>query len=130
MKTDRVDLEKLLRMLVRFHVGDQGVWSVVRVHGAGVEDRVNFQRMYDVKERVLPEWVDTTPPPAEEARRIFMELSVLFRRGKPIGWVRGPYRGDRMIMVFTQEIYHSTTNVTVFDSSCPFHASRPFSGST
>ena len=26
-----------------------------------VADRVNFQRVYDVRERVLPEWVDTTP---------------------------------------------------------------------
>ncbi len=38
-----------------------------------VADRVNFQRVYDVKERVLPEWVDTTPVPAEEARRFCLE---------------------------------------------------------
>ncbi len=38
-----------------------------------VTDRVNFQRVYDVKERVLPEWVDTTPVPAEEARRFCLE---------------------------------------------------------
>lgn len=37
-----------------------------------VADRVNFQRVYDVKERVLPEWVDTTTVPAEEARRFCM----------------------------------------------------------
>jgi uncharacterized protein YcaQ len=36
-------------------------------------DRVNFQRVYDVKERVLPEWVDTTPLPDEEARRFCLE---------------------------------------------------------
>jgi uncharacterized protein YcaQ len=29
--------------------------------------------VYDVKERVLPEWVDTTPLPAEEARRFNLE---------------------------------------------------------
>jgi uncharacterized protein len=29
--------------------------------------------VYDVKERVLPEWVDTTPVPAEEARRFCLE---------------------------------------------------------
>lgn len=38
-----------------------------------VADRLNFQRVYDVKERVLPEWVDTTPVPAGEARRFCLE---------------------------------------------------------
>lgn len=38
-----------------------------------VADRVNFQRVYDVKARVLPEWTDTTPVPAEEARRFCLE---------------------------------------------------------
>jgi hypothetical protein len=39
-----------------------------------VADRaVGFQRVYDVKERVLPEWVDTTPVPAEAARRFCLE---------------------------------------------------------
>ncbi|MCA9909506.1 MAG: YcaQ family DNA glycosylase [Anaerolineae bacterium] len=38
-----------------------------------VADRVNFQRVYDVKERVLPEWVDTTPVTALEARRFCLE---------------------------------------------------------
>ncbi len=38
-----------------------------------VAERVNFQRVYDVKERVLPEWVDTTPVAAEEARRFCLE---------------------------------------------------------
>jgi uncharacterized protein YcaQ len=38
-----------------------------------VADRVNFQRVYDVKERVLPEWVDTTPVSAETARRFCLE---------------------------------------------------------
>lgn len=38
-----------------------------------VADRVNFQRVYDVKERVLPAWVDTTPVPDEEARRFCLE---------------------------------------------------------
>lgn len=38
-----------------------------------VADRVAFQRVYDVKERVLPEWVDTTPVPDAEARRFCLE---------------------------------------------------------
>jgi hypothetical protein len=36
VKTDRVDLEKLLRMLIRFHAGDQ---DVQRSRAAGVERR-------------------------------------------------------------------------------------------
>jgi len=38
-----------------------------------VAERVNFQRVYDVKERVLPGWVDTTPVPDEAARRFCLE---------------------------------------------------------
>jgi uncharacterized protein YcaQ len=36
-------------------------------------DRVNFQRVYDVRERVLPEWVDTTPVDPDTARRFCLE---------------------------------------------------------
>jgi uncharacterized protein YcaQ len=38
-----------------------------------VADRVNFQRVYDVRERVLPGWVDTTPVDPDEARRFCLE---------------------------------------------------------
>lgn len=38
-----------------------------------VAERVNFQRVYDVKERVLPAWVDTTPIPDATARRFCLE---------------------------------------------------------
>ena len=38
-----------------------------------VAERVNFHRVYDVRERVLPEWVDTTPVAADEARRFCLE---------------------------------------------------------
>jgi transposase len=43
-KTDRIDMEKLLRMLIRYHAGDEAVWSVVRVPGAGAEDRRQLHR--------------------------------------------------------------------------------------
>lgn len=33
---------------------------------AMIADRPNFQRVYDLRERVLPEWVDTTEPTYEE----------------------------------------------------------------
>lgn len=38
-----------------------------------VADRVNFQRVYDVRERVLPDWVDAVPADSEEGRRFCVE---------------------------------------------------------
>ena len=38
-----------------------------------VAERVSFQRVYDVRERVLPEWVDTTPVDPDEGRRWCLE---------------------------------------------------------
>ena len=43
-KTDRLDLEKLLQMLVRYHLGDKRVWSVVQVPGVAAEDARQLQR--------------------------------------------------------------------------------------
>ncbi len=44
-----------------------------------VDRRDNFQRVYDLTERVLPSWADTTLPPEEELRRhvILRSLSAL-----------------------------------------------------
>jgi uncharacterized protein len=42
-----------------------------------VAQRVNFQRVYDVRERVLPEWVDTTPITPDEGRRFCLEQAGL-----------------------------------------------------
>lgn len=42
-----------------------------------VADRANFQRVYDVTERVLPAWVDTTPVDADAARRFCLEQAAL-----------------------------------------------------
>lgn len=39
--------------------------------------RVNFRRYYDLTERVLPGWVDTTPPSWEEMVRHHLERAVL-----------------------------------------------------
>ncbi len=41
-----------------------------------IADRANFQRVYDLRERVLPEWVDTNEPSREEANRYYVEQSV------------------------------------------------------
>lgn len=43
-KTDRIDLEKLLRMLIRYHAGDKKVWSVVRVPSVEAEDHRQLHR--------------------------------------------------------------------------------------
>ena len=41
-----------------------------------IRNRVNFQRVYDLRERVLPAWVDRRAPDAEEARRALLEISL------------------------------------------------------
>src|SRR5512143_3700406 len=38
-----------------------------------IADRVNFQRVYDLTERVLPVWVDTTEPSVDERDRFWIE---------------------------------------------------------
>jgi uncharacterized protein YcaQ len=38
-----------------------------------IADRVNFQRVYNLTERVLPKWVDMTEPNAEERDRFWVE---------------------------------------------------------
>ena len=41
-----------------------------------IANRVSFQRVYDLAERVLPDWVDATEPTMEESRRHFVEHAV------------------------------------------------------
>lgn len=41
-----------------------------------ITDRVNFQRVYDLAERVLPDWVDTNEAAAEAADRHHVEQAV------------------------------------------------------
>ena len=41
-----------------------------------VSSRVNFQRVYDLTERVLPDWTDTTEPTQAETLRYLLERSV------------------------------------------------------
>ncbi len=42
-----------------------------------ITNRVNFQRVYDLTERVLPDWVDTAPPTAEERDRYWVEQGLI-----------------------------------------------------
>lgn len=41
-----------------------------------IANRINFQRIYDVPERVLPAWVDREEPPAEQAMKRLLEVSM------------------------------------------------------
>lgn len=43
-KSDRVDVRKLLSMLLRYYAGERTVWSVVRVPTVGEEDRRQLHR--------------------------------------------------------------------------------------
>jgi uncharacterized protein len=45
-----------------------------------IANRIKFQRVYDLTERVLPEWVDRTEPTAQERNRFWVE-----RGAKAIG---------------------------------------------
>jgi transposase len=47
-KTDRMDVEKLVRQLVRYWRGERGVWSVVRVPSPEAEDRRQLHRALEV----------------------------------------------------------------------------------
>jgi uncharacterized protein len=42
-----------------------------------ITNRVNFQRVYDLTEHVLPSWVDTAPPTSEERDRYWVEQGLI-----------------------------------------------------
>jgi transposase len=54
-KTDRIDVRKLLHKLLRYHGGEQLVWSVVNVPSEEAEDGRQLHRELDVlkKERIM-----------------------------------------------------------------------------
>ena len=41
-----------------------------------ISNRVNFQRVYDIRDRVLPEWVDRSEPTEDEAYNRLLNLSL------------------------------------------------------
>jgi len=43
-KTDRLDVGKLLTMLIRYHLGERQVWRVVNIPDTGVEDSRQLHR--------------------------------------------------------------------------------------
>ena len=52
-----------------------------------IANRINFQRIYDVRERVLPAWVDTKEPPEPEACKRLLEISLRSLGACPPGQV-------------------------------------------
>jgi uncharacterized protein YcaQ len=54
-----------------------------------IADRIKFQRVYDLTERVLPAWVDRTEPTAEERERFWVELGA-----RALGVCRPRHAGD------------------------------------
>lgn len=57
--------------------------------------RVNFQRVYDLRERVLPSWHDGLLPPLEEARRALALKAVRALGVTTARWVADYFRTDR-----------------------------------
>ena len=41
-----------------------------------IANRINFQRIYDIRRRVLPDWVDESEPSEEEALKRLLEISL------------------------------------------------------
>jgi transposase len=50
-KTDRLDVGQLLSMLIRYHNGDEKVWSVVHVPSVEAEDHRHLHRQLDTLKR-------------------------------------------------------------------------------
>jgi uncharacterized protein len=66
-----------------------------------IADRVKFQRVYDLTERVLPKWVDTSEPTVEERDRFWVE-----RGAKTLGVCTARQAGDFSWMKVTRSKPH------------------------
>ncbi len=62
-----------------------------------IADRVKFQRAYDLTERLLPKWVDTSEPTVEERDRFWVE-----RGAKALGVCTARQAGDYTWMKVTK----------------------------
>lgn len=71
-KTDRLDVAKLLEMLVRYHLGETRVWSVVRVPRVEEEDRRQLDR-------------ELTTAKKDRNRIVCRIRSLLFTQGIQVG---------------------------------------------
>jgi uncharacterized protein YcaQ len=69
-----------------------------------IADRAKFQRVYDLTERVLPEWVDTKEPTVEERDLFWVE-----RGAKSLGIFSARQAGDYTWMKVTRSRPHIET---------------------
>ncbi len=53
-----------------------GLEHLYDVGTLAISNRINFQRIYDVRERVIPEWVDRREPTEKEALKRLLEISL------------------------------------------------------
>ena len=69
-----------------------------------IADRAKFQRVYDLTERVLPDWVDLKEPTVEERDRFWVE-----RGAKSLGICSARQAGDYTWMKVTRSRPHTAT---------------------
>lgn len=83
--------------------GQKGTWwnwkiekqVLEHLHTAGelmIASRHNFQRIYDLRERVLPQWDDAQTPPLAEVRRTLVLKAVRALGVAPARWVADYFR--------------------------------------
>lgn len=83
--------------------GQKGTWwnwkeekiALERLFNVGelmISGRHNFQRIYDLRERVLPDWDDATAPDYEEVKRQLVLKSVLALGVTKAAWVADYFR--------------------------------------
>jgi uncharacterized protein YcaQ len=89
-----------------------------------VTERRNFQRLYDLTERVLPDWVDTTVPPADEAMRARVRR-ILATQGVSAltGWWLGNREGvDRAARELVEAGEATPVTIAGLDGPRPYYA--------
>ncbi len=88
--------------------------------------RVNFQRVYDLRERVLPTWHDGQLPAVEEARRGLALKAVRALGVAKARWVADYFRTDKRqtletVSALAREGALLTTEVEDWDAPALFH---------
>jgi uncharacterized protein YcaQ len=76
-----------IEKLVLEHLHNTGALMTARRH--------NFQRIYDLRERVLPDWDDAATPPISEVRRALVLKAVRALGVTPARWVADYFRTPR-----------------------------------
>jgi uncharacterized protein YcaQ len=74
--SDFEDKEKRRRSWWNWKPAKQALEHLYNQGRLMIAGRTNFQRLYDLPERVLPAWVDTTMPTYEETQRYWLERSL------------------------------------------------------